>query len=113
MHLDHVAARVVDEDLLSLGPIDAGHRPVCSAELVELGLGRLDIGNRKRHMWNGGILARPFGQWGGLRTSDEMDLPIGAGIDPEPRHPWDCGTTRICIEAEHSLVEILYGIKLG
>src|SRR5579864_5619792 len=44
MQLDHVAARVVDEDLLGLRAVDAGHRPVFDPKPVELGLGRLNVG---------------------------------------------------------------------
>ncbi|HEY2539658.1 MAG TPA: hypothetical protein VGI28_09220 [Stellaceae bacterium] len=48
-----------------------------------------------------------------MRASDQMDLPAGAGVDPEPRHPRDCRATGIGIEAKHALVKTPYGIELG
>src|SRR6516164_8805864 len=59
------------------------------------------------------VLPRPFGERRRLRAADQMDLPAGAGIDPEAGHARDRGPAGIDIEAEHSFVEMLYGVELG
>ena len=62
MQFDHVAARVVDKDLLGLRAVDPGHRPIRDAEPIEFGPGFLDVGDRERDMRDRRVLVRTLGQ---------------------------------------------------
>src|SRR5690349_17498518 len=55
MQLDHVAERVVQEDLLRLGADHAAGHPVLHAHPLQLRLRLLDVGHRERHVRTRGI----------------------------------------------------------
>src|SRR6266853_5254851 len=69
VQLDHVAGRVVHEDLLRLGAHHAPGHPVLHAHAVQLGLGLLDVGHREGHVRPGGILVRPLGELGDRKST--------------------------------------------
>ena len=50
VQLDHVPERIVEEDLLGLGPDHALGYPVLDAEPVQLPAGLLDVGDGERHV---------------------------------------------------------------
>jgi hypothetical protein len=62
VELHHVAARILEEELLGVGTRRALEGPVVRAEPVEFGLGLDDVLDGQRDMRRGRILARPLGE---------------------------------------------------
>src|SRR6266404_7080757 len=113
VQLDHVAERVVHEDLLRLRPHHAPGHPVLHAHAVQLGLGLLDVGHREGHVRTGGILVRPLGELGLAINSHKMDLSSSAYVHPVAVDGWNNRTALIGCEAEHVVVEAVGLLHLG
>src|SRR6266478_165957 len=113
VQLDHVAERVVHEDLLRLGAHHAPGHPVLHAHAVQLGLGLLDVGHREGHVRPRRILVRPLGELGLAINSHKMDLSSSAHVYPVAVDGWNNRTALIGCEAEHVVVEAVGLLHLG
>src|ERR1700730_11100050 len=105
MQLDHVAERVVHEDLLRLRAHHTPGPPVLHAHAVQLGLGLLDVGHREGHVRPRRILVRPLGELGLPVDPHEVDLGGAAHVHPEAVDGRDHRPALIGCEAEHVVVE--------
>src|SRR6266404_9882208 len=105
VQLDHVAERVVHENLLRLRAHHAPGHPVLHAHAVQLGLGLLDVGHREGHVRPGRILVRPLRELGLAINSHKMDLSSSSHVHPVAVDGWNNRTALIGCEAEHVVVE--------
>src|SRR5260370_32599827 len=112
VQLDHVAARIVHEDLRGVGAGEALDHPVLHAHAVELLARCHDVPDREGDVRPCRIFARPLGDHRRLLAADQVDLAHLADIDPGSRDAGNSRALLVAMQAQHVLVEALGGGEL-
>jgi hypothetical protein len=113
VQLDHVAERIVHEDLLRLGTDHPAAHPVRHAHPVQLRLRLLDVGHRESHVRARGVLVRALGELGLTLYAHEMDLGIAAHVHPVAVDGGDRRAPLVGVETEHVVIEAVGFLHVG
>jgi hypothetical protein len=110
VQLDHVAARIIQEDLLEFRRNSLA-RPVRHAQPIELCLCFNDTGDSHCNVRCCRILSRPPRDQGREGASNEMDLPDLAHIHPVSGNSLDVRPALIGSEAQHIGIKVEDGFR--